>query len=423
MTANREFERQLGEWLREDSSRRVPDHLNEVLVRTVATRQRPWWSSPRRWLPIDITAPRAPLVPSGSWRPILLVVAVLLLVATLVVLAVGSSRRLPPPFGLARNGLVVASSNGDIMSVDPSTGAASPLITDPAFDFGPTFSRDGTKLVFLRSVASGQELVVADPDGGHPRAIIPPVDGIDSVDWSSDSQQIAFLTRISGRGEINVVNVDGSGSARLDVGQPANQLSWLPPDGAEILFRGEHLNDGDPSPGIFAVHPDGSGLRAVSLRRATDANDYQDVTVSPDGTLLAYRAAVDDEPFRVRILDLRTGADRVLPSAPGSAGEGGPLFSPDGRSIVYLRWAPDSSTQLVVAPVDGSGVGTPVGPRGPLGQDGPTINNYAFTPDGTAVVANFDAEKIERLLPIDGSPGSILARGDLAFASYQRLAP
>ena len=99
------------------------------------------------------------------------------------------------------------------------------------------------------------------------------------------------------------------------------------------------------------------------------------------------------------------------------------MFSPDGRSIVYLRWAPDSSTQLVVAPADGSGVGTPVGPRGPLGQDGPTINTYAFTPDGTAVVANFDAEKIERLLPIDGSPGSILARGDLAFASYQRLAP
>ena len=239
MTANRDFERQLSEWLREDSARRVPDHLGEVLVHTVATRQRAWWSSPRRWLPIDVTTPRAPLIPSGSWRPILLVVAVLVLVATLVVLAVGSPRRLPPPFGLARNGLVVASSNGDIVSVDPRTGATSPLITDPAFDFGPTFSRDGTKFVFLHSVASGQVLIVADPDGGHPRAIIPRVDGIDWLDWSPDGQQIAFLTAVSGRGEINVVNVDGSGSIRLDVGRPAKissrgcrRMAWRSCSGA-----------------------------------------------------------------------------------------------------------------------------------------------------------------------------------------------
>jgi hypothetical protein len=424
MTTNNDFDRQLEAWLREDSAHRVPDHLGEVLVRTAATRQRPWWSSFRRWLPVEIGVPPAPLSRSGSWRPILVLIGLALLIAALLVVAIGSRHPLPPPFGLARNGLVVAGADGDLFTVDPGTGAATPFVTDPAFDFGPTFSRDGRKIVFVRAVDEGLELVVVDPDGGQLRAITGPVDGLDWLDWSPDSTRIAFLSRDRGAGRINVVNVDGTGLTQLAVEQPANQLSWLPPDGAEIVFRGEHLSDADPAPGIFAIRPDGTGLRPISTRPALDDNDYQDVAVSPNGRLVAYRdvAFRGGQGFRVRVLDLRTGEDRVLPVEPGASG-GGPVFSPDSRSIVYLRWALDSSTQLVVVPVDGSGPGQAIGPSSPLGPDGPTITNYVFTPDGGAVIANYAAEKLNRLLPIDGSPPTVLARGEVAFATIQRLAP
>jgi Tol biopolymer transport system component len=421
MTTNDRFERQLAGWLIEDSTHRVPEHLNEVLLRTVATRQRPWWSSLRRWLPVEFTAPPAPLIRSGSWRPILIVAAAALLIAVLIVLAVGSRRPLPPPFGPARNGLVVAGADGDLFSVDPRTGATAPLITEPAFDFGPTFSRDGTKLLFLRAAGTGLRLVVGDPDGGRLLPITPPEDGLDWLDWSPDSSRIAFLSRDHDRGRINIVNADGSGLTTLVVDRSAHQLSWLPPNGTEILFRGEHLDAGDPPPGIFAVRPDGSGFRPISTRPAISDNDYQDVAVSPDGRFVAYREA--GQRFWVRVLDLRTSEELVLPQAPGSTGEGGPVFSPDGRSIVYQRWAADSSTQLVVVPADGSGLGVAIGPKAPLGRDGPTINNYIFTPDGTAVIANYDAEKVDRLLPLDGSPPTIFARGEVAFATIQRLAP
>jgi hypothetical protein len=130
MTPNNDFERHLGAWLRQDSEHRVPDHLETILARTVATRQRPWWSSLRRWLPFDVTLPRAPFSRSGSWRPILAFVIVTLLVATLLLLAVGSRRHLPPPFGLARNGIVITAVNGDLFSVDPKTLAKTPLVSD-----------------------------------------------------------------------------------------------------------------------------------------------------------------------------------------------------------------------------------------------------------------------------------------------------
>ena len=428
MTTNDDFSVRFGDWLREDSAGRVPAHLDAVLARTAATRQRPWWSSPGTFLPMNPTVTRLWTVRPASLRTVLLLGLVALVIAALVAVLVGSRRPLPPPFGVARNGELVSSANGDIFTIDPKTGDGLPLIADPAFDFSPVFSRDGTTIAFLRQVdpivsSAGLELVLANADGSGVRVITPGYQAIDWFDWSPDGTRIVFLSRDLGRGRFNIVNVDSSSRpVALDVHRPANQLSWLPPDGAKILFRGEHLLDSDPAPGIFAVRPDGTGLRPISTRAAVDSNDFNDVAVSPDGSLVAYRAVAPDRSYSIRILDLRTRFERALPT-PSASSQGGPGFSPDGRSVVYLRWYPDSSTQLVVAPVNGSSLGIAIGPHGPLGSDGPTINNSGFAPDGRSVFANYDDEKVARLLPVDGSPGVVIARGELALVTYQRLAP
>ena len=155
--------------------------------------------------------------------------------------------------------------------------------------------------------------------------------------------------------------------------------------------------------------------------RESQFNDFLDSGVSPDGSQIGYRS--DDGPgglFRSHILDLQTGEDRVLPG-PAGAAQLAPLFSPDGRTVVYLRAAGNNSVQLVAAPADGSSDGLPIGSPEP--NEGEGINNVAFTPDGKAVVANYDFQKEARLVPIDGSPSSVLLHGDLAYAVYQRLAP
>jgi Tol biopolymer transport system component len=425
MNSSDSFDRNLSEWLHADAEHRVPDHLDAVLRRTRTERQRPAWSSLERWLPVQTTLRLSP-VPRVAW---LLLVLALLLALAVAILAVGSRPRLPEPFGLARNGAVVTSSDGDIYSIDATTGTKKALVADPAFDFGPTFSRDGTKFIFLRGAAPGQpdlglELVVADSDGTNVHSVSPFVQGLDWQDWSPDSTKIAFLSRptsgSSAPGVINIVNADGTGLRTLDVGRPAHELSWLPPDGKEIIFRGEQLVESDALPGIFAVRPDGTGLRRISTRPALNHNDYQDITVSPDGRQVTYRDAGD--VFRVHVFDLQTGYDLPLPDPTGSTAQMGGVFSPDGRSIVYQRFIDQQTTQLVVAPADGSGTGTPIGTPTAVGSDGPVFNNYAFTPDGKAVVVN-QGDTVTRLFPIDGSAGEIVATGANAFAAYQRLAP
>ena len=418
------FDRHISDWLHADAEHQVPEHLDAVLRRTRTERQRPAWSSLERWFPVQSTLRFSP-APRIAW---LLVVVGLVVALAAAAVWIGSRQRVPQPFGPARNGAIVSSHDGDIYAVDPVTHAERLLVGGKTMDFGPSFSRDGTKLLFLRGSGDpgddkGLILAVANADGTAVRELTPQQQGFDWLDWSPDSGQIAFLSQPVAGGPrlINVANVDGSGVTTLDVGRSAHFLSWLPPLGGEIVFRGEQLTPADAPPGLFAVHPDGSGLRQLSRTPASNDSDYMNPAVAPDGTRVTYTSNFGYA--HIHVLDLATGRDVVMPDpANGFTNQfGTAFFSPDGRLVGYVReFIDDKTYQFVVAPSDGSGTGTPIGPR--LRE--PTSDvNWTWTPDGSAVVVDYGADLTVRLLPIDGSPGTVIGKGDLAFADIQRLAP
>lgn len=429
MTTNDRFERAMTDWLHDDAAGRVPDHLAEVLSVTAVTRRRPAWSSPERWLPVDLTfRPRFFQTPRLT-RALLVAAVILAVLAALLLYAGTHQQKLPPPFGPARNGVILSSGNGDIVQVDPVTLKRTILVGGPTFDFGPGFSRDGTKLSFLRGTSDcgkpdcGLSLMVGNADGSGLRAVTPAWQSIDWADWSPDGSRIAFLTANQhGAGRVlSLANADGT-DLRVDiVGRSVYPAGWLPPTGDEIVFRGEHTNPVvDPEVGIYAIHPDGTGERRLTPRPPESEDDFQEVAVSQDGRLIAYRDAGLEGGFQEHILELATGKDLILP---GPKHQSGGVFSPDGTKIAYLRGVEGELVQLVVAPVDGSSTGILLGKAAAWGPDGPTINNYSWTPDGSALLVNYEAEQVARLVPIDGSPPIDLDHGNLALATMQRLAP
>ena len=140
------LDRKVSTWLHADAEHQVPDHLDAVLRRTRTERQRPAWSSLERWLPVQTTL-RLSSAPRVAW---LLVVLGLIVSLAAAGMWIGSRQRLPNPFGPARNGAIVMSHDGDIYALDPSTHAERLIVGGDSFDFNPVFSRDGTKLLFLR---------------------------------------------------------------------------------------------------------------------------------------------------------------------------------------------------------------------------------------------------------------------------------
>ena len=427
MTTNDSFDRRLSTWLERDAVGHVPDHLDEVLLHTAATRQRPWWSSPERWLPMDLTTRANALTPPRIGRPLVIALLLVALLAAALVI-VGTRRQVPPPFGVARNGAMVTSHDGDIYKVDPVTQAATLLVGGPDGDFAPGFSRDGTKISFLRGPAGGTDqsglaMMVADADGSNVRQLTPFIQGLDWADWSADSKQIAYESSkaIAGPHTINIANVDGSGSRALDIPGDVHFVSWLPPDGRELVFRSASILPSGPGPRLMAIRPDGTHRRTLSLRTPANQNDFMSPAVAPDGSRLTYTS--NGAVSHIHVLDLTTNDDLTLPDPSGGFTDqyGSAYFSPDGRSVGYVRgYSEDSTFQFVVAPVDGSGTGIAIGPR--LPQPGGDIN-WAFAPDGKSVIVDFDKDGTVWMLPVDGSPGSLLARGSSAFGDIQRLAP
>jgi hypothetical protein len=121
--------RNVSVWLHEYSAHRVPAHLDVVLRETSVRRQRPAWSILERWLPVDLTSRASTLAPPRLGRAIVIALLILAFVA-LAIVAVGSRQhRVPPPFGPARNGALLASADGDIFSVDPGVCCVDALIT------------------------------------------------------------------------------------------------------------------------------------------------------------------------------------------------------------------------------------------------------------------------------------------------------
>jgi dipeptidyl aminopeptidase/acylaminoacyl peptidase len=439
MTTNHPFDRQLAEMLVETSERRVPDHLTEVLNRTSRTRQRAWWSSPERWLPMQATARFAPALPRINRA---LIVAVLLLIALVAAAVFGGvgRPRLPAPFGPAANGDILIGVGGDIARLDPATGQRTTLIAGPQWDFGGTFSRDGTKFAFGRfptdpsaapsDVDLGMIVAVANADGSNVRELTPYLKGNCSSDWSPDGRQFVF--RGNGpdeRGILEVLDLE-RGTVRTIDPRISVRCSWLayrPTAGREILFRG----DDGLKHGVFTIRPDGTGLRQINTERPVC--DCDTGGVSPDGHLVAVDRWGADGVVRIWLLDVDAGTERELPMPPGTFSRGG-IFSPDGSQIAFPRLrrvgANQNAYQVVVAPVDGSDFGLALGAEMPLPSNGSdeAFVSLSFAPDGKSIIAVFPddpssgRDAIWRL-PIDGSPGTFVDQGAFVSLDIQRRAP
>jgi Tol biopolymer transport system component len=422
MTTDDRFGTSLSSWLREDAAHRVPDHLAETLVQTAAIRQRPWWSSLERLLPMDLSTPRwRPVLDAGRLATIILLVVFALLAIALVAV-VGSRGPSLEPFGAARNGTWLASADGDIYVVDPTASTRRALVPgDEEFDFSPIWSRDGSTILFLRSDGPITEpavltLMVMDADGSDLRAVSPPRVSLDWFDWSPTGDRVAYVAS----GELWVADVATGAQTKLATDGPVHFPTWLPPDGREIIVRSETA-----SPKILAVAADGSGWRTLNRTPANSEFDYQALAVAPDGSGLTFTRWSGDGVPRVMRLDVSSGEVSGYPLEDG-LGQFGATFSPDSNLVAYARIYADGTFRIVVANADGSGEGRPLGRREPASADFSHVDaTWAFTPDGTGLVVRWgsDEDAVTELVPLDGSASSRIASGSFAFVDIQRRAP
>ena len=363
-------DRALAAWLQEGPELGPEEALRAALAQTHGVRQRPAWSFPRRWVPMDV-------LPQLGRRPvpiaILLLLVALSLLAAAAILIVGSQRHLPPPFGPAANGRILYDTGpGGGTYLADRDGSNPRRISAEGVERFPAFSPDGTKLAFWSRPAGNAtptmfRLYVADADGTHAH----PISGGSwfeawhnaAPSWSPDSTRLAFAAGDGDQSRIWVVAADGSGPAReiTDARASRDFPAWSP-DGQWIAMT--ELSAGSaPSHAISVIRPDGSDLRVLHRQAAGDPNVEGGfggpLAWSPDSRRIAYSRGRDparaDEPDYSALLEVVSLDGREVNIGRETSGWIEAVsWSPDGRSIAFVGGYPATAIEVVGA--DGAGL-------------------------------------------------------------------
>ena len=414
MNQDRSLDR-LAEILDELAGTGRTDYLPAIVERAAAVRQRPVWRFPGRWLPMPTRMPN---------RGVAVALLTILLIAALVVGAlVGSRRQHPPPFGPAGNGRIAYASNGEIYVVDRPDSTPRVLVTGPESDNIPIFSPSGDRIAFLRhpdptGTFGDFYLMTAMADGSGVRRLSGLMSGLNGIAWSPDDTSIAFGNEIgpARRAGIVLYPVTGAAPMSLDLGVPAESLSWRPPDGTELAFLG--LVDGKWT--LHVADRDGANVRDLGI-------EAQAAVWSPDGKRLVFDrvedSAAGSQRRSLHVADVDANgaliADRALEFDPRNDIETGGNWSPDGQWLAFVRGRDDRFVVAIGRP-DGTGyreVGVETGP-----PDSSQNSVWMWSPDGRWVIQTFDDGPTWIFDP-EGGPPRRAAFDVAAFTNWQRVAP
>ncbi len=250
-------------------------------------------------------------------------------------------------------------SNGeiyDIQRLDLRDGTIEPFVTGAGGAVRPVPSPDGKWLAFVRRVRNQTTLFLKDLSTGRET---PAWNGLDrdmqetwamqgvypSFAWLPDSKTLVTwgqggkLWRVDPFAHTAAeipFHVKDTREVRTAIRNPVEvapadfdvkQLRWahVSPQGDRVVYS---------ALGHLWLKDLAAGAAPRRLTRATDRFEYYP-TFSRDGRSVAFVTWSDAEQGRVRVLDLAGGKETVLTPTPGHYLE--PSFSPDGRTVVYVK--------------------------------------------------------------------------------------
>lgn len=264
----------------------------------------------------------------------------------------------------------------DIWTIDPGGSARTNVTRDPETDSDPAYSPDGMRVAYARAGyrfcntpgCDAQHIWVVEADGSGKRQVTSGGYLFESdPSFSRDGTRILFARWDGGRQALYLIGVDGSGETELVPGDGVAVADprepSFSPDGSQIVFVGSvpYSDDGRTREDseIFVMNADGSGVRRLTQNAGSaSGSGSRDASpsFSPDGRRIVWASAGD-----IWVMNADGSAPQQLTT--GDRAESAPAFSPDGRQIAFTKDIPWSysgafsggNSEIFTMNADGSG--------------------------------------------------------------------
>lgn len=226
-----------------------------------------------------------------------------------------------------------------------SSAAAVPLTTGHQSIEGMALSPDGRSLAF-DSDRSGHQAIYRIPVSGGEPELLTEDDGDDFMpSWSPDARELAYYGFRQGRRRLFVMSVEG-GQGDAVTAESGNQRfpDWSP-DGRQLVFHSDRTGRFE----LYAVERDSGGRWGVSRQITTDGG--QDARWSPDGRSIVYVRS-----YGLWLVAPSGGPPRMLVTSRDPAVAPAPLlaqWAPDGRTIYYKALDAGGRTSLWAVSANG----------------------------------------------------------------------
>ena len=227
---------------------------------------------------------------------------------------------------------------------DPGTARKLVKIRETSDNF--VYSPNGKKLVFEADVPA-EELVVMKANGAKPKVITAKIHkciGKKDPTWSPNGKKIAFTCfdpKTTGEHDIWSVKANGKGLRQISRTHNAFEAAWSP--------RGDKIAYTSYGGSIYTVPANGGTSTMISEEApgGVFGGIYQGVDWSPDGQTLVSDSSGDG----IYTINATTGATSTDLADGGSE----PVFSPDGKKILYVGGAESSGVNLDLWMMDVNG--------------------------------------------------------------------
>lgn len=294
-------------------------------------------------------------------------------------------RTLARPIALTALCLVVAR---------PSAADQDPSPTRFNDMFG-AWSPNGRMIAFASDRTGDAEIYVANADGTGLRRLTRSPGRDAHPSWSRDGRRLLFQSpREGGDVRIFTMRSDGSGQRRLAATRGFCGVPFESPVGADIVFQCSRSTTDfgakDHPWRIFRLRNGQPTPRAITFGPGND----QVPTWSRDGRRIVFfsdRSGVD----QLYVLDLATRRHRQLTFGP--ARHNSASFAPDGKRIAMMRAEPNGKADVFVLGLPDRLVR--------ITRTGPQFGTPMFSPDGRTLLFQMPTPAGSRLFlaPADGS--------------------